>query len=110
MHAFRLNETPYNKKEYVAHVKDFMKRLKERLEKENPDRLDTFMKGAQKFVGEVVKTFDEWQFFVGESFDTNGMVVLQKFAEDGMTPFLYYFKDGLSEMKYVIIDGCRLMR
>ena len=99
VNAFRLNETPYSKKEYVAHVKGFMKKLKDHLEEKHPDRLDTFMKGAQKFVGEVVKSFDDWQFFVGESYDTSGMVVLQKFAEDGMTPFLYYFKDGLTEMK-----------
>ncbi|KAL0489728.1 hypothetical protein AKO1_011567 [Acrasis kona] len=31
--SFNLNEIPYTKKEYLAHIKDYMKRLKEHLEK-----------------------------------------------------------------------------
>ncbi len=97
--AFKLQEQTYPKKDYMAAIKGYMAKLVEKLKEKNPDRVEDFKKGASKFVGEVLKSYDDWQFFLSESYNTDGMIVLQKFGEDGMTPYLYYFKDGLVEEK-----------
>lgn len=104
--AFQLNETNYDKKGYMMAVKEYMAKLKKRLEEKNPERVDIFMKGAQNFVKEVLSNFDEYVFFCGESYDPEGMVILCRYFEekgaDGQTkikPVLYFFKDGLKEEK-----------
>jgi hypothetical protein len=97
--SFNLNEAPYKKKEYIAHIKDYSKRLKEHLEKNNPDRVAIFMKNVQPFVKKVIEGFDDYIFYQGESNDTNGMVVLMNYSSDGLTQYLYFFKDGMKERK-----------
>lgn len=104
--AFKLNETSYDKKSYMSAVKEYMGKLKKKLEEKNPTRVDTFMKGAQNFVKEVLASFDEYSFYCGESYDPEGMIILCRFfTKDGadgqckITPVLYYFKDGLKEEK-----------
>jgi hypothetical protein len=32
-----------------------------------------FEKGAQAFAGTIIKKFSDWEFFVGESMDPDGM-------------------------------------
>lgn len=98
--AFRLQETSFDKKSYMAYIRDYMKRLKKHLEETNPDRVPVFEKGVATFVKKVLEKMDDWQFFQGESFSPEGMVVLMGYREDGMTPFMVYFKDGLKGEKY----------
>eukprot|EP00761_Pharyngomonas_kirbyi_P007656 gb/GECH01007666.1/.p1 GENE.gb/GECH01007666.1/~~gb/GECH01007666.1/.p1 ORF type:complete len:166 (+),score=46.54 gb/GECH01007666.1/:1-498(+) len=99
--AFQLQETAFsNKKGYIAYLKAYLKRVKEHLEQNNPDRVDAFMQGSAAFTKKVVKEFKEYQFFCGPSIDQDAMIVLCRYKEDGMTPYFYYFKDGLKEVKY----------
>jgi hypothetical protein len=95
--ANRLVETTFKKKDYQIHIKDFMKKVKERLESEKSDEVDSFMKGAAKFVKEVLGDFSEYQFFLGEKMDADGMVALMKW--DGETPKMYFFKHALDAEK-----------
>lgn len=95
--ANRLVEMPYGKKDYTKYIKTYMKTIKEKLAESNPDEVDVFMKGCQKFVKEMLAEFDEYQFFVGESMSIEGMVVLVKWDE--VTPYVYLFKHGLDEEK-----------
>lgn len=54
-----------------------------------------------KVAKEILGKFDEYRFYLGESMNIDGLVVLQFYREDGMTPVFMYFKDGLREEKYV---------
>jgi len=96
--AFKLQGTNFkDQKEYMSFLKGYMGKLKKHLEENNKDRVTIFMKGVQKFVGEFFKNnkFNDIEFFTGESFNQDAMLVLQIWSEDGLTPYLYFYKDGL---------------
>jgi len=95
--AHRLVETTMKKKDYKTHIGAYMKKIKEKLQEEHPDQVDDFMKNAQSFVKEVLGQFDEYQFFIGESMNPEGMTMLCKW--EGEKPVFFYFKHGLEEEK-----------
>lgn len=78
-----------------------MKTVKEKLkEKGAPDsEIEAFQAGAQAFAKKIVGSFKDYDFYVGESMDPDGMVVLMNYREDGTTPFVTVWKHGLTEMK-----------
>jgi len=90
-----LKETAFDKKAYIAYMKDYMKAVKAHLEKNNPDRVEKFMADAGPAVKKVVSSFKDYQFFTGESMNPEGMVGLLNYRQDGITPFMLFFKDGL---------------
>ncbi|KAJ6050211.1 Mss4-like protein [Penicillium canescens] len=59
----------------------------------------TFKKGVQVHTKRIIDSFNDWEFYTGESMDVDGMVVLLSYREDGITPFVTYWKHGLEEMK-----------
>lgn len=95
--SFRLVETSFDKKGYMAYIRGYMKKLSEVLKTKNPDRVAPFQKSAQAYVKKILDNFTEYQFFTGESMDTEGMVILCYWKNDN--PVMVYFKDGFEEMK-----------
>lgn len=53
-----------------------MKTIKTQLQASNPDRVAAFEKGAQEFAKKIVGNFKDYEFYVGESMNPEGMVVL----------------------------------
>ncbi|CDR87936.1 probable human translationally-controlled tumor protein (TCTP) [Sporisorium scitamineum] len=96
VHSFRLQSTQFDKKSYLAYLKGYMKALKAKLPEE---RVPAFEKGAAAFAKKIVGSFNDWEFFTGESMDPEGMVALLNYREDGVTPYLVFWKDGLRETK-----------
>jgi len=95
--GFKYTETVFNKADYTTYIKAYLKKLKTHLEEKNPTRVEAFMKSAKEMVAWILKTFDEFQFFLGESNEMeNAMIILAyyKNAED-MAPHFVYFADGL---------------
>ena len=76
-----------------------MKSIKAYLEKNKPERVAPFEKGAQAFAKKIVANFKDYEFYTGESMDPDGMVVLLNYREDGTTPYLIFWKDGLKQVK-----------
>ncbi|KAG9229728.1 translationally controlled tumor protein [Amylocarpus encephaloides] len=101
VNSFRLTSTSFDKKSYLTHLKGYMKKVKEALrEKGAEDSVITdFEKGAQAYAKKIVANFKDYDFYVGESMDPDGMVVLMNYREDGTTPFVTVWKHGLTEMK-----------
>ncbi|KAF7879147.1 hypothetical protein EAF04_000346 [Stromatinia cepivora] len=99
--SFRLNSTSFDKKSYLSHLKSYMKAVKEKLKAKgaSKEEISKFEKGAAAYAKKIVGGFKDYDFFVGESMDPDGMVVLMNYREDGVTPFVTVWKDGLSEMK-----------
>jgi len=91
----KLQETGFDKKAYLAYVKDYLKAIKERLMETNPNRVEAFVAGAQAELKTIVKNISNYQFFTGESMNPDGMVGLLDYREDGTTPYMLFFKDGL---------------
>ncbi|QSL65967.1 hypothetical protein MERGE_003104 [Pneumocystis wakefieldiae] len=99
VYSFRLVSTTYTKKDYQIHIKSYLKKLKQHLQENQPDRVDIFEKNVTAFVKKVLANFSEYDFYIGESMSVDGMVVLLNYREDGITPYMIFFKDGLREEK-----------
>ncbi|KAF2657605.1 microtubule/calcium-binding protein [Lophiostoma macrostomum CBS 122681] len=102
VHSFRLNETSFDKKSYLSHLKSYMKKVKEGL-KAKPDadeaEVAAFEKGAQAFAKKIIANFKDYEFLIGESMDPDAMVILLNYREDGVTPYVTVWKHGLIEEK-----------
>ncbi|KAF2203471.1 microtubule/calcium-binding protein [Delitschia confertaspora ATCC 74209] len=101
VHSFRLNETSFDKKSYLSHLKTYMKKVKEALKEKNAsdEEVTAFEKGAQAFAKKIIANFKDYEFLIGESMDPDGMVILLNYREDGVTPYVTVWKHGLTEMK-----------
>ncbi|KAF2123489.1 translationally controlled tumor-associated [Dothidotthia symphoricarpi CBS 119687] len=99
IHSFRMNETGFDKKGYLAYLKGYMKKVKAHLQEKNPDQVEAFEKGAQAFAKKIIGNFKDYEFYTGESMDPDAMVILLNYREDGTTPYITVWKHGLKEEK-----------
>ena len=94
-----------SKKEFMAYIKEYFKKIVAYLESNNQkDRVDTFKKGATEFIKFIVPHYDEVELYTGASHhdddDLEGGIVVQYWEdEEADGPVLYYFKDALKEEK-----------
>ncbi|ELK35200.1 Translationally-controlled tumor protein [Myotis davidii] len=98
-----LQETSFTKEAYKKYIKDYMKSIKGKLEEQRPERVKPFMTGAAEQIKHILANFKNYQFFIGENMNPDGMVALLDYREDGVTPYMIFFKDGLEMEK--CIDG-----
>ncbi|XP_013866935.1 translationally-controlled tumor protein homolog [Austrofundulus limnaeus] len=91
----KLQETGFDKKQYMAYIKEYVKAIKAKLQETNPDRVESFMAEVQPEVKRIIGNIKNYQFFTGESMNPEGMVGLLDYREDGITPYMLFFKDGL---------------
>lgn len=97
--TFRLQPTSFDKKSYMIYIKGYMKKLKEHLAANHPERVDKFQSAAQAFVKRILENFDDYSFYVGESMDPEAMVVIMGYYENGVDSYVYLFKDGVKTIK-----------
>jgi len=107
-----------------------MKKVKEAMKAKGADdaKVTEFEKGAQTYAKKIIANFKDYDFYIGESMDPDGMyvlsniqltphtkcrcyprhgltftdyhrVILMNYREDGTTPFVTVWKHGLTEMK-----------
>ncbi|KAH9049056.1 translationally controlled tumor-associated [Lactarius hengduanensis] len=99
VHSFRLQSTSFDKKSFLTYLKGYMKAVKAKLAEEKPDRVDQFEKGAATYAKKIIANFKDYEFYIGESMNPDGMVALLNYREDGTTPYFTFWKDGLKEVK-----------
>ena len=76
--AFQLEPTSkFDKKAYGAHLKSYMKKVKEAMEKKGADaaKVKAFQTGASTYAKKVLSNIDDYDFFTGSSQDPDGMYV-----------------------------------
>lgn len=90
-----------DKKGYTLYLKEYMKKLVEKLQERAPDQVDVFKTNMNKVAKELLGKFKDLQFFTGESMDVDGMVAICEYREiDGESiPVFSFFKHGLDEEK-----------
>ncbi|XP_039279199.1 translationally-controlled tumor protein homolog [Nilaparvata lugens] len=90
-----------DKKSYTLYLKDYMKKVVEHIEKNNPDDVNLFKTNMTKVMKDLLGRFKDLQFFTGESMDVDGMIALLEYRDiDGdSVPVLMFFKHGLEEEK-----------
>ncbi|KAK2087997.1 tRNA 2'-phosphotransferase [Saguinus oedipus] len=54
---------------------------------------------AAEQIKHILANFKNYQFFIGENMNPDGMVALLDYREDGVTPYMIFFKDGLEMEK-----------
>lgn len=99
VYSFRLTPTSFDKKSYMTYIKGYMKALKAKLSETSPERVPIFEKNATTLIKKILGNFKDYEFYVGESMDPDGMVALLNYREDGVTPYFTFFKDGLLQEK-----------
>ncbi|XP_038576158.1 translationally-controlled tumor protein homolog [Micropterus salmoides] len=91
----KLQETAFDKKQYMTYMKEYVKAIKAKLQEDNPERVDGFVADVTPEVKKILANIKNYQFFTGESMNPEGMVGLLDYREDGITPYMLFFKDGL---------------
>lgn len=91
----KLQETGFDKKQYITYMKEYVKAIKAKLQETNPDRVDGFVADVAPEVKKIMGNLKNYQFFTGESMNPEGMVGLLDYRPDGITPYMLFFKDGL---------------
>ncbi|KAK6197940.1 translationally controlled tumor protein [Scheffersomyces amazonensis] len=99
VYSFRLQQTSFDKKSFLTYIKGYMKRIKAHLAEKNPEAVEVFEKGATAYVKKVIGSFNDWDFYTGESMDPDAMVVLLNYRENGTTPYVAVWKHGIDENK-----------
>ncbi|PLW33515.1 hypothetical protein PCANC_16458 [Puccinia coronata f. sp. avenae] len=99
VHTFRLQATSFDKKTYMTYLKGYMKAVKAHLATSNPERVEAFEKEAQEAAKKIIANFKDYEFYVGESMNPDGMVALLNYREDGVQAYFSFWADGLKQMK-----------
>jgi len=90
-----LIEVDFKKKALLEWAKPYLARVKSRLEKERPERIEPFMKGAQAFMQTLIKEHSEYVFYVNSAMDYEGALAFARFDDGAVVPKFYFFRDGL---------------
>merc|ERR1712113_1081228 len=79
----RLVETGFAKKnDYMAYLKDYMKKVVKYLEENNrAAEVDTFKKNINGVMKGLLGKFKDLQFFTGESMDAEAMIMIMDYKE-----------------------------
>jgi len=100
VHNHQLSETSYDKSSFMMWLKNYLKKVKDLLTQEKPDRVDPFMKGMQKFVKEqLLPKFNDLQFWTGASLDPEAAMAFSFYEGESTDPTFWFIKDGLKEVK-----------
>ncbi|KAL1496947.1 hypothetical protein ABEB36_007992 [Hypothenemus hampei] len=91
-----------DKKSYTSYLKDYMKKLIPKLEKDSPDQVDVFKNNLNKAMKDILARFKDLQFFTGESMEIEGLVGLMEYRDINgeSVPVMMFLKHGLDEEKF----------
>lgn len=75
--SFRLNPTSFDKKSYLTYLKGYMKAIKKKMQDDGKteEEVTAFEKGAAAAAKKIVANFKNYDFYIGESMDLEGMYV-----------------------------------
>ena len=99
-----LKQVNMSKKEFMAYIKDYLKKIIAYLEENGKkDRVEGFKKGAQAFIKFIVPKFDDIELYTGAHGENDdgeivGGICISYWEDEGAQgPMFYFFKDGLKE-------------
>ena len=100
----QLKQVNMSKKEFMAYIKDYFKKVIAYLEENGKsDRVDSFKKGAQEFIKFIIPKYDDIELYTGpngenDDGDIVGAICISYWEKDDAPgPMFYFFKDGLKE-------------
>jgi len=101
VHAHKLQEASLSKKDTMAMLKAYLKRVVGLL-KENgkEERVPGFKAGATEMIKFIMEKFDEMQIFSGENYDMEAGLAFSYTKDGEENPVFLFFNDGLKEEKF----------
>lgn len=104
----RLMATSFDKKSYGTYMKQYVKKIFQLLEAsgKTKEEIDALKADTKASFQAVLANFKEYEFFIGESANDEGLVALLEWkdvevnGEQVSTPFVYFYVAGLLEEKY----------
>jgi hypothetical protein len=86
---------------HVRHLVAYIKRLNNKLKGQDGGDVKSkeFQSGAAAALKKLSANVADYDIYMGESMNNEGMYILVNFREDGVTPFATIWKHGLEEMK-----------
>ncbi|KAF9092715.1 hypothetical protein BGX23_003978 [Mortierella sp. AD031] len=99
VYSFRLQSTSFDKKGYTAYIKGYLKALKAAKKLTDEAEVKAYEAEMTTEVKKVLGSFKDFEFYIGESMNPDGAVMLLNYREDGVTPFFTVFKHAVKTMK-----------
>ncbi|CAO3566997.1 unnamed protein product [Mortierella alpina] len=94
VHSFSLSSTSFDKKSYLTHAKQYVKSLKPHIRLEG-DAIKAYEVETAAAFRKIAEAFNVYEFFVGNTMNPDGAVMLLNYREDGVTPYFTVFKYGV---------------
>lgn len=75
VYSFRLQESGFDKKSYLGHLKSYFKKVKEHMKSKgsSDEDIKEFETKAGAYAKKIVGNFKDYEFFIGESMDPDAM-------------------------------------
>jgi len=99
VYSFRLQSTSFDKKGYTTYIKGYLKQLKAEKKLTEEAEIKAYESEMTAEVKKVLGSFKDYEFYVGESMNPEGAVMLLNYREDGVTPYFTVFKHAVKTMK-----------
>jgi len=101
VYAFKLKPYDIDKKQYTKYIKEYGKKLVEKLKAggASDEEIEAFKAKMAKKCGEIVKNFKDYDVYINEDYNEDGMLPLLNYREDGTTPYFTYFAAGVKGVK-----------
>uniref|UniRef100_UPI001E1B4563 translationally-controlled tumor protein-like n=1 Tax=Jaculus jaculus TaxID=51337 RepID=UPI001E1B4563 len=91
-----LQENSLTKETYQKYINDDMKPPRGKLEEWKPERVKPLISGAADQINHILVNFNNYQVFISENVNPDGMVDLPDYHKDDVTPLMIFFRDGLA--------------
>jgi len=101
VYAFKLKPYDIDKKQYTKYIKEYGKKLVEKLKAGGATdaELDAFKTKMATKCKEILQNFKDYDVYINEDYNEDGMLPLLNYREDGTTPYFTYFAAGVKGVK-----------
>lgn len=101
VYAFKLKPYDIDKKQYTKYIKDYGKKLVEKLTAagKTDEEIKAFKDKMAAVCGKIIKNFKDYDVYIHEDYNEEGMLPLLNYREDGVTPYFTYFAAGVNGVK-----------
>lgn len=101
VYAFKLKKYDMDPKAYKKYISAYGKKLVKQVTDSGatPEEISAFKGKLQTKVLEIIKNFADYDVYINEDYNTEGMLPLLNYREDGSTPYFTYFHAGAKGVK-----------
>jgi uroporphyrinogen-III decarboxylase len=94
--AHGLQETQLSKKDFMALVKPYLKKVVDKLKEDGKEeRVKGFQTGATEMIKFIISKYDEMQFFTGAGYDAEAGLAFAYTMDGEIDPTFLFFNDGM---------------